>query len=202
VPLGDVERRLGLEEDATDPQTGDTVPSNGEALRLALKQDWALIMKAQGATHRALGRLLRCVWNQADPCQHTDGKMRKTTVNFGKWGCDWKGTLDLMVGCNKGKTKEDVLFPGNSTLAHEYEWSMIANGASVCVAGTDKTGTPRYINLFGFYGNRGQHRCSRTDPAALLMVLGVTPSNETKVGMTLNDLPKELVEELKSRGEL
>ena len=25
------------------------------------------------------------------------------------------------------------------------------------------------------------------------MVLGVTPSNETKVGMTLNDLPKELV---------
>jgi len=198
VPFGDVERRAGLEEDGTDAE-GNVVPSNGAVLRQVLKKDWSTVMKAKGATHRAIARLLKCVWKQADPCGNPDGKMRKSKVNFAQWGCDWKGSQDLMIACKKGKVNEDLLFPGNSSMAHQYEWNMIANGASACIAGTENTGTVRYINLFGFYGDRNMYRCGRSDPAALLMVLGVTPSNETKIEMALEDLPPDLVKQIKKQ---
>jgi hypothetical protein len=181
VPFLELAKRSGMaDEDATEDI--DVKP-----LFAQLQQDWFAIENvstSHGATHRAVARLMGCIWQKAQPCSNEDGKSwKRVSVDLRRdRGCDYKGSVSLSVSCARsGTSKPDLLWPGNRTLSHDLQWTVIGNGAVACFSGTPTTGTLRYINLLGFYGSRESGKCGRTDPTAILQILGVLPPDNGHV---------------------
>jgi hypothetical protein len=175
VPYLELAKRSGMaDEDATEET--DSAPWFQQ-----LDQDWKAIQnvsQSHGATHRAVERIMTCIWKKAQPCSSEDPKSwKKVSVNLRDKGCDYKGSLDLRVSCYRSETPTgDLLEPTNKTLSHDLQWTVIGNGAAACFSGKPSTGTLRYIGLFGFYGAREGGKCARADPAAILTILGVLPA--------------------------
>jgi hypothetical protein len=177
VPYLEIAKRAGMAaEDATEGVDAEPFVSQWKA-------DWRTVENvstSHGATHRAVAKLLTCIWKKAEPCSNTDGKTwKRANVNLRDSDCGYKGSVDMTVMCAQSKTSTpDLLWPYNKTLSHDLQWTVIANGAAACFAGTPTTGTLRYVNMFGFYRTGQGEKCTHADPTAVLQILGVLPPDK------------------------